>query len=78
MSPRVSTVPLGAKALRTEWEGAAWYSPPPGDSSNPHDSLNLRLSRALSWLERAEKEYGAGVGDLDAAFIFYWIAFNAI
>ena len=26
---------------------------------------------------RAEEEYKAGSGDLDAAFIFYWIAFNA-
>ena len=35
--------------------------------------LGLRVHRALSWLERAEKE----VEDPDAAFIFYWIAFNA-
>ena len=37
------------------------------------DHLSLRVHRALSWLERAEK---AG-DDRDAAFIFYWIAFNA-
>ena len=31
------------------------------------------MRRALSWLERAEKE----ADDDDAAFTFYWIAFNA-
>ncbi len=31
------------------------------------------MRRALSWLDRAEKEDA----DDDAAFIFYWIAFNA-
>jgi hypothetical protein len=35
--------------------------------------LSLRVHRALSWLRRAEM---AG-SDRDAAFIFYWIAFNA-
>ena len=37
------------------------------------DDLGLRVHRALSWLHRAEL---AG-DDFDAAFIFYWIAFNA-
>lgn len=36
-------------------------------------AISLRVHRALSWLNRAEQ---AG-GDDDAAFIFYWIAFNA-
>ncbi len=36
-------------------------------------SVSLRVHRALSWLNRAEQ---AGDDD-DAAFIFYWIAFNA-
>jgi hypothetical protein len=36
-------------------------------------SLTLRVHRALSWLKRAEQEEE----DFDAAFIFYWIAFNA-
>ncbi len=36
-------------------------------------NLDLRVHRALSWLDRAEQ---AG-DDHDAAFIFYWIAFNA-
>lgn len=35
--------------------------------------LALRLHRSLSWIERAEKE----AEDVDAAFIFYWISFNA-
>jgi hypothetical protein len=38
-----------------------------------HASLNLRVHRALSWLGRAEQ---CG-DDLDARFIFLWIAFNA-
>ena len=38
------------------------------------DPLQLRIHRALSWIGRAERE----AGDDDAAFIFYWIAFNAI
>ena len=37
-------------------------------------SHGLRVHRALSWLHRAEM---AG-DDCDAAFIFYWIAFNAL
>ena len=36
-------------------------------------NLSLRVHRALSWLDRAEQAND----DLDAAFIFYWIAFNA-
>ena len=36
-------------------------------------SLALRTHRALSWLCRAEKE----TEDLDARFVFLWIAFNA-
>ena len=37
------------------------------------ENLRLRVHRALSWLHRAEQE---GEDD-DAAFIFYWISFNA-
>ena len=37
-------------------------------------NLGLRIHRALSWLDRAEKE----VDDDDAAFIFYWISFNSV
>jgi len=35
--------------------------------------FDSRLRRALSWLKRAEQE----THDPDAAFIFYWISFNA-
>ncbi|PSL16044.1 HEPN domain-containing protein [Shimia abyssi] len=35
--------------------------------------FGLRVHRAISWLGRAEQE----TEDLDAAFIFYWVAFNA-
>lgn len=38
-------------------------------------AFNLRLHRALSWLRRAEEERTRD--DPDAAFIFYWIAFNS-
>ena len=37
------------------------------------DALALRIHRAISWIERAERESD----DHDAVFIFYWIAFNA-
>jgi len=37
------------------------------------EAINLRVHRALSWLQRAEQESG----DMDARFIFLWIAFNA-
>jgi hypothetical protein len=36
-------------------------------------NLALRVHRALSWLDRAERSSD----DLDARFIFLWIAFNA-
>ena len=38
----------------------------------PQD-FGLRIHRSISWLGRAERE----TEDLDAAFLFYWIAFNA-
>lgn len=37
------------------------------------ESLALRTHRALSWLQRAERE----TEDSDARFVFLWIAFNA-
>ena len=39
------------------------------------NDMTLRLHRAISWVQRAEFEIERG--DTDAAFIFYWIAFNA-
>lgn len=37
------------------------------------EALGLRVHRSLSWFQRAEQESG----DIDARFIFLWIAFNA-
>ncbi|PLA74867.1 hypothetical protein CYQ88_04550 [Hydrogenovibrio sp. SC-1] len=37
------------------------------------ENFNVRIHRALKWLERSEKENG----DHDAEFIFLWISFNA-
>ena len=36
------------------------------------DGLNLRMRRAISWLDHAER-----TDDHDSRFIFYWIALNA-
>ena len=58
---------LTATGLEAKWKRSdAWrqYGHP----------FHLRMRRALSWLARAEREES----DPDAAFIFYWIAFNAI
>lgn len=40
------------------------------------ENLRIRVHRAISWIGRAEK--ASAEDDPDAAFIFYWIAFNAI
>ena len=53
------------RQLTAQWERVQDTLPGP---------LGLRMRRALSWLCRAEQE---GETDHDAAFIFYWIAFNA-
>lgn len=37
------------------------------------EALRVRIHRAISWLSRAEQEKD----DLDARYIFQWIAFNA-
>ncbi len=63
--PMPYSTPTAAE-LTAQWEGA-WENLP--------DAFNHRMRRALSWLGRAEKEMEAD--DPDAAFIFYWIAFNA-
>ena len=52
------------EALKAQWECV---------EDSLHEHLALRVHRALSWLERAERE----TEDPDAEFIFYWIAFNA-
>jgi len=44
----------------------------------PYANLMLRMRRITSWLTRAEQElFDREPPDTDAAFIFYWIAFNA-
>jgi hypothetical protein len=43
------------------------------ERANHPPDLALRVHRALSWLDRAEREDR----DADARFIFLWIAFNA-
>ena len=55
---------VSLEMLQAEWDSVQEDLP---------ERFGLRLRRALSWLERAEKESN----DPDAAFIFYWIAFNA-
>ena len=45
-----------------------------GNPRQPPDDA-LRTHRAIRWLGRAEREYDSG--DLDVAFILYWIALNA-
>lgn len=40
--------------------------------------VGLRLRRSTSWLSRAEAAMQDEPGDPDAAFIFLWIAFNAL
>ena len=61
------TPPFGLTYQELETKRAHLFRP--DDTSD----LGLRLRRAISWLERAERE----TDDPDAAFIFYWIAFNA-
>ncbi|MEE4174498.1 MAG: hypothetical protein V2I57_09640 [Xanthomonadales bacterium] len=43
------------------------------ERANWPPALSLRVHRALSWLDRAEREHS----DPDARFVFLWIAFNA-
>ena len=63
MSPDNSRA-LTYEVLQEEWERVEDKLP---------ERLGLRVHRALSWVERAERESE----DPDAEFIFYWIAFNA-
>ncbi|MCY4601273.1 MAG: HEPN domain-containing protein [Acidobacteria bacterium] len=66
--------PLSAADLTAKWKNADWYAS--RNREYPSDNLNLRLRRALSWLERAEHAHREG--DHDTAFILYWIAFNSV
>lgn len=46
--------------------------------NSPYARFMLRMRRGTSWLARAERElFGRETPDPDAAFVFYWIAFNA-
>ncbi len=60
-----------AEGLTAATLEAKWKSNP--DSEQRQNPFNLRMRRSTSWLARAEQERD----DPDAAFIFYWIAFNA-
>ena len=57
---------LTAAALDAKWKSRFQWQ-----ERNP---FNNRMRRAISWLTRAEQE----PDDPDAAFVFYWIAFNAM
>ena len=78
MSPESEYAPYSAKELTEKFnrnnreyvEGPTLYNP------RFPDEL-LRIHRAIRWVERAEKEAEKETADPDAAFIFYWIAFNA-
>lgn len=41
------------------------------------ENLSLRVHRALSWFKRFEIAVNDDIDDLDAQFIFLWVAFNA-
>ena len=71
---------LGDDVVRLRERHAFLWDPEEGYADQEHSDLALRTNRALSWLERADKEYRLGdasKNDADAAFIFLWIAFNA-
>lgn len=42
------------------------------------EAVDLRLNRARSWLRKSRKAGSSTPPDLDAQFIFLWIAFNAL
>ena len=71
----MSTDSSDAGGLTASALEAKWKSNP--DSEKRRDPFNLRMRRATSWLARAEEEFNVDEPDHDAAFIFYWIAFNA-
>ena len=74
MSPESADIRFTAKGLMDKLTRDHMEYVAGPTSRNPRfpDEL-LRIYRAIRWLERAEKE----TDDPDAAFIFYWIAFNA-
>ena len=74
MSPESSDIRFTAKSLMDKLTRDHMEYVAGPTSRNPRfpDEL-LRIYRAIRWMERAEKE----TEDPDAAFIFYWVAFNA-
>ena len=76
-SPPDGSAPVRPNRLRLDSSRAVTFEDLQAEWERLEDQLagplGLRVHRTLSWLERAEKERG----DPDAAFIFYWIAFNA-
>ena len=73
---QVGMRPKSAAELKDTWERARFYTG--RSAAGRYEQLNLRLRRALSWLDRAERESGKEPPDSDAAFIFYWITFDAM
>ena len=65
--------PPSAADLQAKWENTSWHASK--NPERPRDGLNLRVRRALSWLERAENAHRQD--DHDVAFILYWIGFNS-
>ena len=43
--------------------------------SDCSEEFNVRIRRAMSWMQRAEQEYNK---EADIRFIFLWIGFNAL
>ncbi len=54
-------------------DGLTRATPTSGISQSFDAVARLRVHRAISWIGRAEGE----ATDLDARYLFYWIAFNA-
>ena len=74
MSPESSDIRFTAEYLMDKFTNNHMEYVAGPTSVNPRFPDNLlRIYRAIRWVERAEKEED----DPDAAFIFYWIAFNA-
>ena len=64
MASRDTDNPLSHASLKARQRAERQDHPP---------DLALRVHRALSWQDRAEREQD----DLDARFIFFWVEFNA-
>ena len=77
MSSELTADDLSEK-FRSIWKG----QPPDAEWYRKGWEPALRIHRAISWVKRAQKEVERAEKleecvDLDAKFIFYWIAFNA-